>query len=162
MLEFDDVEEGGKTWRDPAPGFEKYEEEDLYTENQDDDTEKEDSDDEGADPETTDAEVEDTDLKFPSEGAETSGQKVKLIGMRCFDQEHVYIHRWYSQEGPMFGRPMYYRITIGDHDETMDRELTGSRQRDIDVHWSRIIHISSNMVNSEFIGTPACRPVVND
>lgn len=93
---------------------------------------------------------------------EAPASQTKLIGLRCFDQVHAEIVEWY-ESGPMTGHPRMYRVKLQDAETTTtDSATLGVRERDVDVHWSRVIHIADGLMSSEFIGTPAMRPVVND
>lgn len=141
LMEFDDVgkpKENGEdsdtiTWADPIPGFEDIDEKGYLALN-----------------------AEETKDKIKKSG-------LQLIGLRTFDQEHAEVQQWNDfTEGPMFGRPMTYKITIGDLETTTKNQTKGLRERQVDVHWSRIIHVADGLTNSEYIGTPACRPVLND
>lgn len=86
----------------------------------------------------------------------------RLLGLRCFDQVHAEIVEWY-EAGPMTGHPRMYRVKLQDAETTTtDSATLGIRERDVDVHWSRIIHLADGLTSSEFIGTPAMRPVIND
>lgn len=164
LLEFDDVtNDVEKQWSDPAPGFEEFDTESQYfVENVDDEEEDEEPVDELED-EGNETE-EDLDEVDESEDEEVSGDRVKLIGIRVFDQVHAEIERWDEDENsPTFGRPILYRLRLRDNEDVSSKTtVEGTREREITVHWSRIIHLCEDKKNSEFLATPACRPVVND
>lgn len=121
------------TWADPAPGFEEFDERGVFAFNKDEQEERQ------------------------------TKKGVTLIGLRTFDQVHAEVTHWNEDaNSPMYGRPQTYRITIGDTETATKHVTQGLRERQIDVHWSRMIHLSEILTNSEYIGYESCRPVMND
>ena len=52
-----------------------------------------------------------------------------------------------------FGQPLIYEIT------TSDPNTSASAQ--IQVHWSRVIHVADGLLESEIYGTPRLKPILN-
>lgn len=89
-------------------------------------------------------------------------QEVTLLGLRCFDETTATITEWY-EEGPLAGRPRMYNLKLKDSENVgSDATTTGYRETDIDVHWTRVIHVADGLMSSEFMGTPGLRPVANE
>lgn len=180
------------TWRDPAPGFEPEKtmlsSGDLVEnakvpkeleEEPEDDEEVEDEeavDEEGEELEEGEEGTEDEDLEEgdkPKSKYDESKPKeidpddieteVELIGLRCFDEVHATVTVWDGDHtSPRYGMPVEYTLQFGEAEGARSGQSVNSVLRDVHVHWSRVIHVADGLTNSEFIGTPACRPVVND
>jgi len=155
VMEFDDTPslddmevEGFRHWEKPAPGFEEADKEGIPS---------------------TEQVVRNAEAKKEEEKATgKKSSKVKLVGCRVFDQSHVEIDSWNSdQESPLFGWPQIYRVTVGD-DSTRTNAVTGTTgshsyvEREIKVHWSRIIHLCPNPIDSDYIGNSALKVPLND
>jgi len=144
----------------------KVEEEDLDQDSEDDDSE------EGDDSEAVSGEAPKMggkkksiyDLPNKKEiDPESIETEVELIGLRCFDEKHAKVSVWEGNaESRRYGMPKLYTLQFGEVEGARSGKSVNSIVRDVDVHWSRIIHIADGLTNSEYIGTPACRPVTND
>lgn len=143
VFEFDDV--GKKdpatgeviTWRHPAPGFEYTEDEgDFYS--------------------SFTFNEHNRPIKRNIEGT-------KLVGLRCFDQAYASVSRWEQNENSEFyGQPLEYNITLANNESSSAKEIRGLRERDVKIHWSRVLHLAPMLMNSEYIGHSAMKPIVND
>lgn len=119
--------------------------------------------------ELSDIDGENVTYDKPAPGFSLSGEDsggnatdITLVGLRCFDETHVDIVEWYT-EGPLNGRPRMYSVTISETDNnTGEHHAIGVTTQDVQVHWTRIVHLADGLTNSEFVGTPALKPVVNE
>lgn len=119
--------------------------------------------------ELSDVDGETTTYDKPAPGFSLSGEDsssnatdITLVGLRCFDETHVTISEWYS-DGPLNGRPKMYTVTISETDnDTGEHHAIGTSTQDVSVHWTRIIHLADGLMSSEFVGSPAMKPVVNE
>ena len=66
-----------------------------------------------------------------------------------------------DKSSPRNGRPEEYHITLSDPDEDAT-DSVGTMLGDIDVHWSRVIHIADMLGSSELFAVPRLRPVLNN
>lgn len=139
VLELDDVDGENVKWSDPAPGFESLDDEEgIFSPS--------------AAPSTLNAHV----------GDKAAGTKTRLVGIRAFDQLTAEVIAWYDR-GEMEGRPRLYRVKLYDTASTPSASSgAGVRERDVDIHWTRVIHVADNLMSSEYMGTPVMRPVIND
>ena len=58
-----------------------------------------------------------------------------------------------SQSSPRYGLPTMYELTLQSHDNTMDEKVP--------VHWTRIIHVADNKLDSAVYGVPRLKKVWN-
>lgn len=96
--------------------------------------------------------------EYPSTTPST--KSLKLVFLRPFDQTLVQVTQWESNmRSPRFGQPVMYRITLND-----PREMTsgiGAPMATVQVHWTRLIHVSDNRNANDWIGVSRLRPVLN-
>lgn len=59
-----------------------------------------------------------------------------------------------------FGMPERYSLTFSDPND-QGLAITGVALTTLNVHWSRLVHISSGLRSSEWLGIQAMRPVLN-
>lgn len=86
-------------------------------------------------------------LNQPVNTSNLKGQKSVLF-MRPLSQRSVAIARTSKNANSVrFGLPAAYRVT-----------LDGTSY---EVHWSRVIHLAENRLDSEYLGIPALEPVFN-
>lgn len=86
----------------------------------------------------------------------------KLLFLRVFDQSLVQITRFQSDPANRrYGLPEMYQVTFNDLLNQDDVSGIGLTTNTVDVHWSRVIHISDNMASSEVFGVPRMQPVYN-
>lgn len=87
----------------------------------------------------------------------------KILFMRCFDQQSAQIVGWDTDpKSPRCGRPTKYLLTL--EDPMLSFETTGPGPTQIEVHWSRCIHVVDNWeqaTSSENFGVPRMRAVWN-
>lgn len=81
--------------------------------------------------------------------------KPKLLYVKPFGQGSVNITSYESRSGnPRYGLPKEYTITI------LDTGVT-TKTTDVKVHFSRVIHVTDDMMESEVKGTPRLEAVYN-
>lgn len=84
--------------------------------------------------------------------------KHKLLYVQPYADYNVTISKFETNEqSPRFGLPMAYSITQGN--------ATGEKQspmKSLNVHWTRVLHISEFLDTDEVYGTPRLLPVYND
>jgi uncharacterized protein len=84
----------------------------------------------------------------------------RLLFLRVFPEALVTIkERERDPRSPRFGQPLTYTLKLTD---PRQQELgAGLAVSDVDVHWSRVIHLADNRGTSEVYGTPRMEPVRN-
>lgn len=93
-------------------------------------------------------------------GQKPSKQKRRLLFLRSFDESLVQITQFEPDlYSPRFGQPVMYRVTL--HDPRTALAGIGLPQSTVNVHWSRVIHVADNTVNSPIAGAPRQEPVWN-
>lgn len=110
-----------------------------------------------------------TDLAEPLPGIDEMGRPtprkrdLNLLYLRAFGERSVRIATYQTDySNPRFSHPLYYEISFADmhysgiEDASGTTSLTTIIRR---VHWSRIIHIADNRLESEVFGIPRLRTV---
>lgn len=83
----------------------------------------------------------------------------RLLFLRSFDESLVQVVRYeWNIRNPRFGLPVMYRITLND--PRQPHSGVGLPLATVYVHWSRLIHLTDNMVVSEIFGLPRMKPVL--
>lgn len=103
------------------------------------------------------------DLKMPV------GNAKNLLYMQPYGQNSINISSFESNsQSPRFGLPLMYKLAIADPETlNFDGELSGgsvilsTTGKNVDVHWSRILHVADAPLESDIIGTPRLQPVFN-
>jgi hypothetical protein len=89
-----------------------------------------------------------------------SGVQRNLLYLRPLDESLVNIESLDNNlTSPRFGRPLEYSIDFVDSENTVlatSGNITAQK-----VHWSRVIHVADNRVNSEILGAPRMERVIN-
>ena len=92
-------------------------------------------------------------------GELVGGGEFHLIYLRPLDESVVKISSIEADvTNPRYGLPTTYEINFVDSNLGIGMETT---QRSIKVHWSRIIHLADNRLNSEVFGMPRLEKVFN-
>ena len=82
------------------------------------------------------------------------GNKRKLKYVKPFGQEHAVIDTWDENvNSERFGLPLIYKVTITD--------AQSNTSKDIKVHYTRIIHVIDDILESEVLGIPRLQGVFN-
>ena len=86
--------------------------------------------------------------------------KPKLIFLKVFAETLVQVVQYEAViTNPRFGHPLMYMVTIND--PRQPHTGVGLPMATVRVHWSRVIHVPSDSVeSSEVFGVPRCRPVI--
>lgn len=86
--------------------------------------------------------------------------KCKLLFLRVFSEKLVQITQYESNvNSPRFGMPKMYRVTLNDP-KTQSTGI-GLPTTTVAVHWTRLIHVADNLINSDVFGNPRMLPVLN-
>lgn len=89
------------------------------------------------------------DMMMPADG------KRKLLYVKPLKEDSAQITQWDTRSGSeRFGQPVMYEITIAN---PMDGSKTITRK----VHYTRVIHITQDRMESEVYGTPVLEAVFN-
>lgn len=84
----------------------------------------------------------------------------KLLYLRAFDESLVDIAQYESSKSNRrYGQPLIYNVTLNDPDDA--HTGLGLPMGTYQVHWTRVIHVASNLGSSEIFGDPVQRPVFN-
>jgi hypothetical protein len=87
----------------------------------------------------------------------TTGDR-KLLYVRPFGEGAAEIKEWESDTtSERFGLPLIYQLTL----QTSSNRSSGVTDGTVDVHYSRLIHVAFNTLQSELEGTPALRDIFN-
>lgn len=118
-------------------------------------------------------------LDQPVDGIDEKGQKVtrtsdksrNLLYLRVFPEYLVTVQEVEKDpNNPRFNEPIMYRIKTSDpRDMQSESSLVSDENTqtseggvvDLDVHWTRVIHIADNRGTSEIYGTPRLKAVYN-
>ena len=96
------------------------------------------------------------------EDKRVQNDNVTLKFLRVFDQSQAYITKFDNDQfSARYGYPLEYTITFNDTD-TLPVGMGSMSQpkTDMQVHWSRVIHVADNLDASEVYGSPRLRSVV--
>ena len=78
----------------------------------------------------------------------------KLMYMKPFSERNAPIVRYVEKTNdPRYGMPLYYGLQVTDP--------ASKRSNVVNVHYSRVIHIVDDNLESEVLGTPRLEPVFN-
>jgi hypothetical protein len=89
------------------------------------------------------------------------GKQVPLIYLRAFDQSLVRINTYETRANHQrYNQPITYNLTLSD--PHIFQEGIGTESgKEVEVHWSRLIHVADNLVASENLGRPRMQNVYN-
>jgi hypothetical protein len=98
----------------------------------------------------------------PVEGVEENAgeeiskpKKRELLYMRAYQETQAMITEWDKDKGsPRYGLPIMYELKM---DSPGGTGITTEK-----VHWTRILHVTDNLMSSEIYGEPRMKPVWND
>jgi hypothetical protein len=86
----------------------------------------------------------------------------KLIYLRAFDESVVEIKTTQKKfTNPRYGQPVSYNITLAEEFSAGDDGTVTAETQDVEVHWSRVIHIADNRQMGEIFGQPRLQNVYN-
>ena len=109
------------------------------------------------------------DLNLPVEGVDERGEKTgkaahKLLFLRAFDESVVSVKSVeQDRTNPRFSMPTVYSIKFENLAVSRSDagQTTMSTGQELQVHWSRIIHVADNRKTSEVYGIPRMQVVFN-
>lgn len=82
------------------------------------------------------------------------GGKYKLMYLKPFSEDTAKIDTYEEDtKSERYGKPLFYSVNVMD--------ISTSTSRDVKVHYSRVIHITDDNLESEIFGTPRLEPVYN-
>jgi hypothetical protein len=106
----------------------------------------------------TDAQYQPITMSPPVEGSKKGPRK--LLFLRVFSEKLLQVTQYESNvNSPRFGQPKMYRVTLNDP-KTQSTGI-GLPTTTVAVHWTRLIHVADNLINSEVFGNPRMLPVLN-
>ncbi len=101
------------------------------------------------------------ELSEPANGINEKGEQVgqltnnTLLYVQPFSEYFAKIDKYEKDRtNPRYGYPISYKIKF-------DTEGKGSNE-EIEVHWTRVIHLADNRLNSEIFGVPRLKRVYNN
>lgn len=96
------------------------------------------------------------------DGAATGGTFTpthKITYLRVFSEANATIEQWEDEPtNPRYGQPVMYKLTLRSLN-TSTTQPGGDNQ--VNVHWTRVVHIADNCKSSEVLGTPRMQTVFN-
>jgi hypothetical protein len=85
--------------------------------------------------------------------------QLSLMYIRALDESSVTVdRREHDKNNPRYGQPIQYTMTLKEPGMSGGGQVTESSQTLV-VHWTRIIHVADNRLESEVVGTPRMQPV---
>jgi hypothetical protein len=91
---------------------------------------------------------------------DTRFRKVKLIYLRSLSQKHVTIGKVETDmNNPRYGQPVEYNVIFADPDSISQLGAVAVNKKDVKVHWSRVIHLAENPIDSLVLASPRLEPV---
>ena len=80
-----------------------------------------------------------------------------IIYYRVFTEASVSVLEWETDPtNPRFNHPLYYNLNFNEVTNSSNTSYTTER-----VHWSRILHVADNLIESEILGQPRMENVWN-
>lgn len=111
--------------------------------------------------------------EFGNPIAEAPRPERRLLFIRVFPESLAKISKLEGDiNSPRYGQPLCYNITLHDPNQGEYGSIVSSspsstvgvtaRTQEVEVHWTRVIHITDNRGSSEIFGTPRMEPVLNN
>lgn len=90
----------------------------------------------------------------------------KLLYVKPFSEKSATIDKWEENErSPRFGKPLYYKITFNSDGLDSNATTRGVKSTGytgtITVHYSRIIHLTEDILENDLFGLPRLQVVFN-
>lgn len=89
----------------------------------------------------------------------------KLIYVKPFSEKSAVIDKWdEDQRSPRFGKPLYYKISVSSQGLTSlstSRIKSQTYSNDLIVHYSRVVHLTEDILEDEVFGIPRLQVVFN-
>jgi hypothetical protein len=102
------------------------------------------------------------DFETPAPGYDDAGPTevkgaAKVLYYRIFGESSAEVQAFESdRSNPRFGQPKYYTLAFEDVVNEYQTALTLGK-----VHWSRVVHVADNLIESELLGAPRMEDVYN-
>jgi hypothetical protein len=94
---------------------------------------------------------------FTDEGEAPTPGTAKILYYRIFGEQSASIESFEDDKtNPRYGQPKYYTLSFEDVVDGNQSTLTRGK-----VHWSRVIHVADNLIESELLGAPRMEDVYN-
>jgi uncharacterized protein len=94
---------------------------------------------------------------YTDSGPTASPGTSQVMYMRVFSETSMTISEFERDPfNPRYGQPKYYNLLF--QDSSSESDVAASNRR---VHWSRVIHVFDNPIESEVYGQPRQEPVYN-
>lgn len=93
-----------------------------------------------------------------------SATKRELLYLRSFDQSVVAITKYEEDDkSQRYGQPVMYRVAMNGDALAVatGQSVSSAETRTLGVHWTRVIHLADNRMNSKVFGVPRMRNVYN-
>lgn len=101
--------------------------------------------------------VDGFDLKT---GEANEGLKYELLYLKPYAQNSVEVsRREVDNKSPRYGLPVMYTLKVENLTDNTSGVVTSTRN--VDVHWTRVLHVADNRLSSEVFGEPRMKPVYN-
>lgn len=82
----------------------------------------------------------------------------KLLYVNSFAEKDAHIQEWETNPGNRrYGEPTYYSLDIAHPGQTEGKGMTGQ----LEVHYTRVIHVCEGSMTSNIYGTPRLKAVIN-
>jgi len=99
--------------------------------------------------------------KKKSGNVRNAKQPRRLLYMRVFDETQATIQSLETDpSNPRYGQPTHYNINFYNVNNQSDGQIVSSVGTKV-VHWTRIIHVTDNVLSNELMGVPRCKPVLH-
>lgn len=103
-----------------------------------------------------------SDVKVSEDWAKDATINSKLMYVRPFSEKSAQIDSYEDDtKNKRYGLPKIYSITINNYDSGTTRMASTVSSITIRVHWSRVIHIVEDQLESEITGLPILESVFN-
>lgn len=105
------------------------------------------------------------DIKTKKGFANKVKKGAKLIYVKPFSEQSAVVDKWETNErSSRFGKPLYYKISIsskGLNPTVTTRRASQTYSDDITVHYSRVVHLTEDVLEDEVFGLPRLQVVFN-
>jgi len=97
-------------------------------------------------------------------GKPSAGAEIKYL--MPYGESNVRVHTWVKDiKDERFGRPLTYMINVCDMSQgkhaTQSTPNTPNGGREVEVHYTRVLHTAEGLLDNEVYGTPALEKVCN-
>lgn len=98
------------------------------------------------------------DESGPTEGRGTA----QVLYYRVFSEASATVSEFETDiTNPRLGQPKYYNLTFQEYPSGQTATASSTLASDHRVHWSRVVHVADNRIESDFFGLPRMEAVFN-